>query len=1003
MLELLISVLTPVLVSMGASAADVDNYVHACSGYIYAVFAVLLIVIIAMIAARFAKKGFHHVIRWNAAMAGLLAIVFIANLVCYGPLKGVLSGVLNSGSTKLSDETLSNSDAIVKELGEEGTVLAKNSGILPLSSSTTKLNVFGWDSTNPVYSGTGSVGSASSGDVSILQSLQNAGFSTNETLTKMYTDYCDARPYLDMDLQDWTLPEPTVDHYTDAIMNEAKAFSDTAVIVIGRAGGEGMDLPTDMNAVIHGTWNLADTVSAAPENYTYTNGTYTNNGDYDDFEPGQHYLELSVTEKQMVDKVCSEFDKVIVVVNSNNTMELGWVDDYKQIGAVILAPGAGASGFTALGEILNGSVNPSGRTADTYVKDLTDTPYYNNIGNFDYNNVQDIVDANVKTDTSFNGLVSYVNYVEGIYVGYKFYETAAAEGAINYDDKVQYPFGYGLSYTTFTQKIDNFTDNGDSVSFDVNVTNTGDVAGKDVVEVYYTPPYTNGGIEKSSVNLIQYGKTSSLKPGASEVLSFTLNKEDMASYDSNCLKTANGGYVLEAGDYEISIRSDSHTVLDSAAFHVDADIDYSETGRSSDGIAANNVFEDYSAGNVTYLSRADGFANYEEATAAPAAEDYAMSDETKAAVAACFYAGYDPTVYDNASDEMPVTGANNGLTLSDLTGKAYDDADWDKLLDQLTVKDMINMICLGDEQTARVDSVGKAATSDCDGTAGLSNFMTGAQGTSFGTEVLMAQTWNTELAYRMGKAMGAEFAEVGSYGWYGPAMDTHRSAFCGRNFEYYSEDGVLAGYFAAAQVSGVATNGVYAYMKHFALNDQETNRLAALMTYSNEQAIREIYLKPFELTIKNCDSTSLAVMSSYNWIGTEPSCANSNLLQTVLRDEWGFVGMVITDYDGGFGYMMADHCVRNGNDLMLGTYVGTGLNEFTDLSATSVKAMRQACKNIMYVICNSGNYTVEDPNAGGLNRMDTMFIAIDAITAVITIGLGVYITLRCFKKSKRAE
>jgi beta-glucosidase len=531
---------------------------------------------------------------------------------------------------------------------------------------------------------------------------------------------------------------------------------------------------------------------------------------------------------------------------------------------------------------------------DTFVYDLTDTTTYNNIGNFSYTNVDDIKEANAAVDGAYEGNLAFVNYVEGIYVGYKFYETAATEGFINFDQKVQYPFGYGLSYTTFTQSIQNFKDSGDSVSFDVLVTNTGSVAGKDVVEVYFTPPYTNGGIEKASVNLVQYEKTQSLEPGASETVSFTIAKEDMASYDSGEIKVSGGGYILEAGEYTISIRSDSHTVLDEVSFTVASDIDYSVTGRSSDGIAAVNQF-DYAEGNVTYLSRTDGFANYEAVTAAPSEDAYIMDDETRAAVELSAYATYDPTLYDDPSDVMPTTGANNGLTLADLTGADYDDERWDDLLDQLSIDDMALMINLGGWQTAKIDSVGKVATNDCDGPAGVNNFITGNYGTSFPAEVLMAQTWSKEMAAKIGDAMGQEYEDLENWGWYGPAMDGHRSAFAGRNFEYYSEDGVLAGYFAAAQVNAAAEHGVYAYIKHFALNDQETNRCAFLLTFSNEQAMREIYLKPFELCVKNYTGTGLAVMSAFNWIGTKPANGSYELLTTVLRDEWGFVGMVETD------------------------------------------------------------------------------------------------------------
>ena len=590
------------------------------------------------------------------------------------------------------------------------------------------------------------------------------------------------------------------------------------------------------------------------------------------------------------------------------------MDEYEEIGAVLLAPGAGNTGFAALGEIMNGSVNPSGKTADTYVRDLLNTPYINNIGNHSYNNVEDLNQQMVKDDPAALGNISFVNYAEGIYVGYKFYETAAEEGLINYEDTVQYPFGYGLSYTTFEQSIENFADDGLTVSFDVKVKNTGDTAGKDVVQVYFTPPYTNGGIEKASVNLIDFGKTKILEPGAEETLSFVIAKEDMASYDSEGIKIQGGGYILEKGEYTISLRSDSHTVLAEESFEVEEDIDYSKEGRSGDLTPATNQFEDYARGTFVQLSRKNGFENYEEACGEVDEALYTMSRRNPQSCRRNIFGIYDGTKYNNEEDEMPTMGADNDLSLYQLRGLDYDDEKWDQLLDQLSFEDMVTLINVGGWQTAEIKSVGKIATSDCDGPAGLSNFVTGAYGTAYPSELLMAQTWNKELAYEIGQSMGQEYKDANNFGWYGPAMNTHRSAFAGRNFEYYSEDGVLGGYLAANQMNGASEKGVYAYIKHFALNDQEINRISVLTTYASEQAIREIYLKPFEIAVKGFEGTSAAAMSSFNWIGTQPSCGNEYLLNNVLRGEWGFVGMVESDYDGSYGYMITDNCIRSGND-----------------------------------------------------------------------------------------
>ena len=992
MINLLANLLSPIFGPMGVSSADLLSYLQMCSGYVYAILAALVVLIVVLAAAVKVKKGAKLLVRGSAVVAFLAAAALIVNLVCFGPMYTNVSGALNASKVDLSAETVSASKAAIEKVGEEGLVLVKNTGLLPLSGDVKTLNVFGWASTNPIFGGTGSGSSDGSSAVGILQSLKDAGYETNAELTKLYTDYRADRPTIDMHSQDWTLPEPTADAYTDAVMSQAKGFSDTAVIVISRSGGENADLPMDMNAVIHGTYNIKDQASFAPDNYDYFNGTYTNNGSYDDFEKGEHYLELSVTEENMVEKVCSEFQNVVVVINANNAMELGWVDQFPSIGAVILAPGTGNTGMAPLGRIISGAVNPSGRTADTYVKDLTKTPTWNNFGHFGFDNVDDLRRQMVQNDPAYQGSMAFVNYVEGIYVGYKFYETAAQEGLINYSDHVQYPFGYGLSYTTFTQEITNFAENGDTISMDVLVTNTGSAAGKEVVEVYFEPPYTNGGIEKASVNLVQFGKTQLLEAGGSETIHFDIAKEELASYDDG-IKLKDGGYLLEAGDYTISLRSDSHTVLDAATFTQSADIDYS-SGRPSDLTPATNQFQDYARGEFVQLSRKDGFANYAQATAAPAS--LSMSASTRAAVEKNLFGIYDPVSLDDPSDVMPTTGAQNGLKLIDLTGKDYDDPDWDKLLDQLTFEDMATMINIGGWQTAAISSVGKIATSDCDGPAGLSNFVTGAYGTAYPSEVLMAQTWNKELIYEMGEAMGQEYAEANNYGWYGPAMNTHRSAFAGRNFEYFSEDGVLAGYMAAYEINGAATKGLYPYIKHFALNDQETNRCAVLLTYASEQAIREIYLKPFERCVKDYTGSCLAAMSSFNFIGTEPSCSNPNLLNTVLRDEWGFVGMVESDYNGSYGYMISDHCVRTGNDLML-AFGSAESNKFTDQSATAVLNMRESCKNILYTIGNSGYYANGDPT-GGMDNMTKTFIIADVAVGVVLAAVEVLLLLNYRKR-----
>lgn len=1012
MLQLIIDLLTPVFEGMGVAPTDVATYVNMMGGYIYAILGTLILAIVVMVAAHFVvKKGKRHLVRWAACLSWLLIVTILVNVICFGPMYNNLAPIINgAGGATVSDESAAASEAVIEKVGDEGIILAENDGLLPLSD-TTKINVFGWAATNPIYGGTGSGSSSNEGNIDILTSLKDAGFEVNQEIIDMYTEYSPTRDLggnvVSVNFTNWSLPEPPASYYTDSLMNNAKEFSDTAVIVLARSGGEGQDLPGDMNAVIKGTYdNVRNEKANGNANYNYYASSYANNGDYDDYQAGQSYLELSKSEQDMINLVATNFNKVVVVVNANNPMELGFVNDYDSIRSVILAPGTGRTGMAGLGRILKGTVNPSGRTIETYVYDQKATPAYNNYGNFTYNNVDDLLAAYTEYDPGFQGVLSFVNYVEGIYVGYKFYETAYAEAQagnmdFNYDEVVQYPFGHGLSYTTFTQKITNFSDNSDSVSFDVVVTNTGNVAGKDVVEVYFTPPYNNGGIEKAAVNLINFGKTETLDPGASQTISFTIPKEDMASYDSSAIKTSNGGYVLEAGEYTISVRADAHTELDSAAFNVGSDIDYSTGGRASDLDVATNRFEDYSTGGVTFLSRADGFANYSVATAAPT--NFAMPDDIRTYLDAHSTAHYNPADHDVAGDVMPTTGANNGLKLADMVGKSYGDPQWEELLDQLTVDEMAQLVQVGGFSTVAMRSVDKKATMDSDGTGGLNDWYAGVYGTPYPTETLIAQTWNKELATEVGAAIAQEYADCHIYGWYGPAMNMHRTAFNGRNFEYYSEDGVLAGYIASAEINAAGEKGVYAYIKHFVVNDQEINRCTAQQIHVTEQTLREIYMKPFEICVKNYDfdNNPLAVMSSFTLIGPVYTGANSDLLNGVLRGEWGFEGMVLTDWYGSYGYQLTMDSVLNGNDIMLGfgSNVRTAI-ENTD-SPTMVKALRQASKNIMYTIVRSGNYTV-DVDEGGIDTMTLMFIGIDVAVGILIAACAAIVILRYRKKNPKS-
>ena len=972
---------------------DVMQVLTNVRGYLIAFGVVALLAIVVMIAVRKLPKAKKKMIRAQAGLAILLALTIVVNLICTGPMSTMLD--LVSGSGTITEETSAKATELVNEITADGVVLAKDEdGILPVASGS-KLNVFGWASTNPCYGGTGSGALNTAYPVTdLLTGLHDAGIETNEELSKFYTDYKADRPSVGMVAQDWTLPEPNVSLYTDEMMENAKAFSDTAMVVITRVGGEGADLPTDMASVVDGSWIRRVAQAYGSERGTaYYNGTYDDSlNEGNDWDKGDHFLQLSNREEDLLDLVTANFDNVILVYNGANAFQMDFLKDYPQIKGVLLCPGTGQSGFEGFGKVGSGEVNPSGRTVDTYVSNLTNAPWWNNFGDFKYTNTEEL-----NSDSSFfdpeGTTPSFVNYVEGIYVGYKFYETAADEGLINYDDEVVFPFGYGLSYTSFTKEMSGITNDGTNLNFTVTVTNTGSVAGKDVVEIYSDPPYTNGGIEKSSANLLDFAKTSELAPGESQTIEFSIPVEDLASYDYQ----TNGCYVLEAGDYVISANDDSHNVADSQTYTVASDIVYNESNkRGSDAVAATNEF-DFAEGEITYLSRADGFANYAEATAAPAT--YEMTDEQKAAFDnAHTYteAGYQNDDDANAADIT--TGAKNGLKLVDLRGVDYNDAKWDQLLDQMTIDEMQQTIGFGGYQTAAVSSIEKVRTNDCDGPASINNNFTGVGSVGFPAATLIGMTWDKDLAYAFGDSIGEMANEMDTSGWYGPAMNIHRTAFAGRNFEYYSEDGVLSGRMASNAIMGAQEHGVYAYMKHFALNDQEGNRTSMAATWSNEQAIREIYLKPFELSVKDADCH--AVMSSFNYIGTRWAGGCKELLKNVLRGEWGFVGFVETDYFGVYGYMTADQGVRNGCDLMLCT-TGNDFNTVTVLTNSSKQALREASKNILYTVVNSRAYAAENLNPG-MAKWEIIMIGADVLVALLIVALEIK-TFKSYKKRKEEE
>ena len=665
--------------------------------------------------------------------------------------------------------------------------------------------------------------------------------------------------------------------------------------------------------------------------------------------------------------------------------------------AVLSVGSIGSTAAVAVGNILAGTTNPSGRTTDLWAADFIKDPTFVNFGSFQYTDVSGFYTQ--ATDKAF-----FVEYEEGIYIGYRYYETAFAEAeagnypGFDYDSAVVFPFGYGLSYTTFEKTLDSVNVSGDKVVAEVTVTNTGDVAGKDVVEIYYTAPYTKGGLEKSAVVLGQFEKTSELAPGASEKVTLTYNVRDMASYDSS-----KGAYVQDAGMYTISLRSNSHDVIDSKGITLSAET-YT-TDAATDNEIANRFDAEtaYMEKNCTKFTRSDFAGTFPTAA----------SDTTTDAVGITVKM-YDAAAAANASDPMPVTGANNGVQLIDLRGKDIDDELWEDLLDNLTVADMLAVLNDGAYNTAAIDTIGKPATSDPDGPQGFTSLFGTTGNCAYCSEFLMAQTWNKQLMYELGEMIGEEALASGYNGWYAPAMNTHRSPFAGRNFEYYSEDGTLAGELAAQVVSGAASKGCYAYIKHFAMNDQETHRTDHLLTWADEQTIREIYLKPFEKVVKQATTQMkmlddegksvtvtmpgcTAVMSSFNFIGTEWAGGKKALMTDILRTEWGFKGFAITDFNL-YDYMNKNQGVYAGTDHMLTYSAWSG--DFPDSSsAAAVQGMRNAMHHILYTVANSNALNGVAPGSKFVYHPATWQYGLWGVSAVIVL-LCAFLGFKAFKGKK---
>lgn len=722
----------------------------------------------------------------------------------------------------VSKETLAKSKEFAKQIEAEGIVLLENEdNVLPLQNK--KVNVFGAGSCSLAFAGAAGSGAVRASDaIGFYDALTNAGIEYNEELYKLYAKYTDTESdggligYVSTVLEQFFSggqAEMPMKNISDTVMDNAVAYSDTAIIVIGRVGTEMKDM------------SIED-------------------------------LNLTEDEKQMIDRVCGNFSNVIVVFNISNIMDMSWLQDYPSIKAAMIMWLPGEVATDSVGKVLSGDVNPSGKLVDTISYDIEDHPSSMNFGNYMYKGV-------------FGIPKYFVNYSEGIYVGYRYFETFAPE-------KVMYPFGYGLSYTEFDWNVKSFDADKDNVKVKVEVTNTGSVAGKDVVQVYFSAPYYPGGIEKSAIELAGYAKTKELKPGESQTVEIRFATEDMASYDEKVEQA----WVLDEGEYKIHVARDVRDFVESFTYNVQKKVVYKTD--SVTGATIENLF-DFTAGDLTYFSRADAENTYPKAPENYKANDIVLNSDKRP----------EPTT----EGEIPPTGVtyeDGPILLSDV---AKDESLWEPFLDQFTVEEMIALITDCGYETPAIDRLGVPKTSDNDGPSsikGSGGLLYQDSGLAFPVSTVLACTWNDELAGEFGECIGQEGIELGTHVWYAPGCNIHRSPMGGRNNEYYSEDPLLSGKMSAAVTRGVQSKGIIVTVKHFVANDQETNRQSnGLYTWLNEQSLREIYAEPFEISVK--EGNARGIMTAYNRIGAEWCGGSKALLIDLLREEWGFDGFVITD------------------------------------------------------------------------------------------------------------
>ncbi len=891
----------------------------------------------------------------------------------------------------------------------EGAVLLKNENdALPLNSGA-KVSLFSHSSVEMIYGGTGSGSVNTSTAPNLRKGLEAAGAEVNQTLWTFYNtgtgssykrsvpalSSCAAKGDYSINEVPWSLIENE-----DGLADTFAQYGDAAIFVLARSGDEGLDLATT-TATDEGT-----------------------NGDY---------LALSKNEKDTLAalkalKDAGTFKKIVVLLNSSNAVNCAFIDDPQYgIDACLWIGGVGAYGNNAVGNILMGVTNPSGRLVDTYLLDNFTNPSLYNFGDCVYPNAAEMGLTETNDDLQTN--VNYVVYQEGIYVGYKYYETRYEDkvmgtgnaGDFAYGEEVYRTFGYGDSYTTFAYTDYSVTEHDDSFDVTVTVSNTGSVAGKHAVEVYMQKPYTDydkqNGVEKAAVELVGFAKTALINPGSSETVTINVPKKLMRSYDSN----GAGTYIVDAGDYYLTVGTDAHNAVNNilAAKGYTTDNGMDENGNASlaytyhqgdldtttyaassaTGSAIENRFDNAdlnrypgSDTHVTYLSRSDWTGTFPTATTVVNVTEQMAAD---------VLAGYTPKTADENGEPytMPLYNQKNGLTLAMMMGKDYDDPAWEDLLDQMTFDEQAAIIVNAFHNTQAANSVSKPATVETNGPQGITDSFFGGSkaGTAYPAEVVMAATWNTDLMREIGSNIGTQGLKTRTNGVYAPAANLHRNAYCGRNYEYFSEDAFLSGAMMAPEVEAIQEKGVYVFMKHFALNDQETHR-AGVMVWANEQAIRETYLAAYEpaVTIGHAKGA----MTIMNRIGTQWGGACRALLTDVLRTEWGFDGMVITDYSSNSNFTVQTLGLQGGADIWDGFQASDIKDKRSDPYIAQL--MRQSLHRVMYVQANSSamnGLSSTDRVVAIMTWWQKALIAIDAVFAVLTAG-SAYMLIRSRKRSK---